>query len=237
MEVTAMYKAYWGMEFNPFDKSIKESDYFQTEDYQEATKRLEYLKNIKGIGLYTGLSGTGKTYSLKAFVHSLNKSLYKVIYLQLTTITTAEFYKALAVELGLEPCCRKLDNYRQIQERITTLYKDQKVTLCIIIDEAQYLQRSILADLKLLMNFQMDSRNYAMLILAGQPVLNNILSMQIHESLKQRIVINYNFQGLSETEVKKYIQNRLGLCGVHQPISKKVPWMDVSAVAMEVSVS
>lgn len=213
-----MYKTYWGMEFNPFDKGIKEKDYYKTEDFIEASKRLEYLKNIKGIGLFTGLPGTGKTYSLKSFAHTLNPSLYKVIYMQLTTISTNEFYKSLALALGLETSYRKIDNYRKIQERITALYKDQKTTLIIIIDEAQYLNRSILADLKLLMNFEMDSKNYAALILAGQPLLNNILSMQIHEALKQRIVINYNFSGISSEEVKKYIINRLELCGVKNNI-------------------
>lgn len=41
---------------------------------------------------------------------------------------------------------------------------------------------AILSDLKLLMNFEMDSRNYAVLVLCGQPTLNNTLSMQIHEA-------------------------------------------------------
>jgi len=27
-----MYKTYWGMEFNPFDKEIKETQYYQGED-------------------------------------------------------------------------------------------------------------------------------------------------------------------------------------------------------------
>lgn len=213
-----MYKTYWGMEFNPFEKGIKEAQYFRSEDFTEAAKRLEHLKNIKGIGLLTGLPGTGKTFALKSFVHSLNPNLYKVIYLQLTTITTNEFYKALSVGLGLEAAYRKIDNYRQIQERITALYKEQKVTLLILIDEAQYLHRSILADLKMLMNFEMDSKNYAMLILAGQPVLNSILSMQIHEALKQRIVINYNFQGITAEEVKRYVSDRMELCGVRHPV-------------------
>lgn len=87
-----------------------------------------------------------------------------------------------------------------------------------MIDEAQYLHHAILADLKLLMNFDMDSKNYAILILAGQPVLNNTLSMQIHEPLKQRIVINYNFQGLTIEEVKTYIVSRLEVAGVHHKI-------------------
>jgi len=213
-----MYKTYWGMEFNPFDKEIKETQYYQGEDYREAMKRLEHLKNIRGIGLFTGLPGVGKTYTMRAFIASLNPNLYKVVYLPMTTITTNEFYKDLASGLGLTPSYRKIDNFRQIQERIKALYKDQKITLTILIDEAQYLSRAILADLKLLMNFDMDSRNYAMLILTGQPILNHTLSMQIHEALKQRIVIHYNYQGLTGDEVNEYIHSRMKLCGVSQPV-------------------
>lgn len=143
-------------------------------------KRLEYLKNVRGIGLFTGLPGTGKTACCRAFVSSLNPSLYKMIYLPMTTISASEFYRDLAKGLGLEPCYRKIDNFRNIQERIRNLYREQKTTLVVLVDEAQYLSRAILSDLKLLMNFEMDSRNYAVLVLCGQPMLNNTLSMQIH---------------------------------------------------------
>lgn len=53
-----MYRAYWGMEFNPFDKEIAEKQFYRNHDFNEMTKRLEYLKNVKGIGLFTGLAGT-----------------------------------------------------------------------------------------------------------------------------------------------------------------------------------
>lgn len=206
------------MEFNPFDKEIKEKQFYHGTDYKEAMKRLEHLKNIRGIGLFTGLSGTGKTFTLRSFIGGLNPNLYKTVYLPMTTISTNEFYKDLACGLGLEPAFRKIDNFRQIQERIKMMYREQKVTLLILIDEAQYLNRAILADLKLLMNFEMDSRNYAILILCGQPILNNTLSMQIHEALKQRIVISYNYQGLQAGEVKEYITDRMELSGVRQPV-------------------
>lgn len=98
------------------------------------------------------------------------------------------------------------------------LFKEQKTTLVFIIDEAQYLSRGILADLKMLMNFEMDSRNYAVMILAGQPTLNNLLSMQIHEALRQRIVINYNLQGLEREEIGTYIRDRMKLCGVTKEV-------------------
>ncbi len=208
-----MYRAYWGMEFNPFDKEIAEKQFYRDNDFNEMTKRLEYLKNIRGIGLFTGLPGTGKTACLRAFVSGLNPSLYKVIYLPMTTISANEFYRDLAKGLGLEPCYRKIDNFRNIQERIRCLYREQKTTLVILIDEAQYLGQAILADLKILMNFEMDSRNYAILALAGQPALNNTLSMQIHEALRQRVVINYQMQGLAALEVADYAKDRMRIGG------------------------
>lgn len=213
-----MYRAYWGMEFNPFDKEISEKQFYKCTDYNEMMKRLEYLRNVRGIGLFTGLPGTGKTACQRAFVDGLNPNLYKVVYLPMTTISASEFYRDLAAGLGLEPCYRKIENFRNIQERIRNLYKEQKTTLVILIDEAQYLSRAILADLKLLMNFEMDSRNYAVLALSGQPTLNHTLSMQIHEALKQRIVINYNMQGLTGEEVADYARDRMKLCGVSQEV-------------------
>ena len=58
----------------------------------------------------------------------------------------------------------------------------------------------------------MDSKDCFSLVLIGQPMLNNILEKQIHEALKQRIIINYNFDGISEDESIEYIHTRLDLC-------------------------
>ncbi|MFA9378826.1 MAG: ExeA family protein [Lachnotalea sp.] len=213
-----MYKTYWGMEFNPFDKEQKGSDYYHGTDFDEAGRRLEHLKNVKGIGLFTGHSGYGKTCAIRNFVECLNKNLYQVIYIQLTTVGVNDFYRDLSLSLGLEPCYRKIDNFKQIQNRISTLYREQRVTPLFWIDEVQYLHHSILADLKLLMNFEMDSRNYAIMILSGLPSINSTLSMRIHEALYQRVVIHYSFQGIQQTEIVSYIKSRLELCGVSQTI-------------------
>ena len=63
------------------------------------------------------------------------------------------------------------------------------------------------------MNFGMDSENHMVLVMCGQPVLNNIISKNIHEPLKQRITVKYNFSGFTKTETSEYILNRLKLCG------------------------
>ena len=99
--------------------------------------------------------------------------------------------------------------------------KDKKIIPVIIIDEAQYLKTDILNDIKILLNFEMDSKNYAIFILEGQPVLNNIFIKQTHEALKQRIIINYNFSGISKEEVAEYIVAQLSSCGVYTEIFNK----------------
>ena len=88
----------------------------------------------------------------------------------------------------------------------------------IIIDEANYINNAILNDLKILFNFEMDSRDRAAILLAGLPKLNSTLQLQIHEPLKQRIVMNYNLEGISKDEGKNYIIEKLKGAGCNQVV-------------------
>jgi general secretion pathway protein A len=113
---------------------------------------------------------------------------------------------------------RKSDIFKQIQECLTDLFKDRRITPIIIIDEAQYLKTGILNDLKILLNFEMDSQNYAILILTGQPQLNSILSKRIHEPLRQRITINYQFSGINSEDTRNYIIKQLNVANVSHEV-------------------
>ena len=70
----------------------------------------------------------------------------------------------------------------------------------------------------MLLNFEMDSKDYAVLILVGQPVLNDILSRSVHEALNQRIIVNYMFIGIDYEEVKQYIIDRCNLAEISNEI-------------------
>ena len=100
-----------------------------------------------------------------------------------------------------------------IQERVYYLYREKKQPLLLAIDEAQYLNYNILRDLKMLMNHSYDSLNCFSLILVGEPYLNHILDKQVHEALRQRITVHYNYEGLSDQEVPDYIYHKLELAG------------------------
>lgn len=211
------YTAKYGLEFNPFLKNSKEIP-IETDEYKEVQFRLNYLFHTKGFGLLTGNSGCGKTTSIRNWINSLNPSLSKVIYTSLSTLTVMDFYRNLVTSLGQEPFFRKTDNCRIIQTEITRLALEKKVTPIIIIDEANHISNAILNDFKILFNFEMDSRDRAVILLAGLPQLNNTLRLGIHEPLKQRIVMNYNMDVLSKEEARTYILGKLKGAGCNQPV-------------------
>ena len=213
MELTSRY----GMEFNPFLKNSKEI-LFESTEYNEAKFRLDYLAKTRGFGLLTGAPGRGKTTLVRSWSSALNPSMYKVVYTSLSTVTVNDFYRNLAASLGAQASYRKTENFHIIQGEINRLALDKRKIPVIIIDEANYIKNAVLNDLKILFNFEMDSRDRAIVLLVGLPQLNHTLQLSIHEPLRQRIIMNYNLDGYSKEEGRAYIECKLKKAGCVDPV-------------------
>lgn len=207
-----MFLSYYGLEENLFNKEISSEVSYKSKDYENVINRLNYLKEIKGISLITGTPGLGKTYTLRCFVDSLNKDMYKVIYISPTNLGKFEFFGNIAKQLNINVgACYKDELYENIQQEIKRLYKEQRISVVIIVDDAQNLNPKIIKDLKILFDFQMDSKDYTTIVLSGDESLRKELSKIDYEAIRQRIVINYKYCGLDRNEVKEYIKTRLEL--------------------------
>lgn len=227
-----MFNSYYSLSFNPFDKQqVRESDAFISKDFTEMRSRLDYLKETRGIGVFTSSLGKGKSFCLRCLAKSLNPSLYHMEYMPLLTITVAEFYKELCTILGVSDKGGKPGRFRSIQEQIYYLYHKKRQPLLLAIDEAQFLSTSILNDIKMLMNQKYDSVKCFTLILCGESYLNHTLSKQIHESLKQRITVHYDFTGLSDDEAVKYIIHKLECAGSSKAIIEEAALLAVAGHA------
>lgn len=211
------YIARYGLEFNPFLKNSRDI-LIESDEFREVRFRLNYLVDTHGFGLLTGAPGLGKTTAIRTFTSGLNPSRYKVIYTSLSTVTVNDFYRSLVSSLGLEPKFRKPDNFQLIQDEINRLAIEKRITPVLIIDEANHISSAILNDLKILFNFEMDSRDRAVILLAGQSQINSTLRLTAHEPLRQRLVMNYNMEGLTKEEGKLYIQEKLKGAGCKQPV-------------------
>ena len=214
-----MFNSYYSLAFNPFDKQqLPEKDCFRSKDFDEMTSRLNFLKDTRGIGLFTASPGMGKSYCLRCFAGTLNPNLYHMEYICLSTISVADFYKQLCLILGVKDRGGKTVMFKAIQEQIYYLYHEKRQPLLLAIDEAQYLSTGILNDIKMLMNYEYDSLNCFTLVLCGESYLNSTLRKPVHEALRQRGTVHYEFQGLSDEEVPQYVRHKIRCAGGSEQI-------------------
>ena len=166
------------------------------------TSRLEYLKNVRGIGVFTSRPGMGKTFALRCFAKSLVPNKDHMEYICLSTVSVAEFYRELCEILGVSLRGGKPGRFKAIQEQIEYLYREKRQPLILAVDEA-----------RMLMNYGYDSLNCFTLILCGESHLNSTLRKPVHEALRQRITVHYDFTGLSDTEVPEYVRHKISIAG------------------------
>lgn len=206
--------SFFALTCNPFTKQgTSTKDFFPSNDFKEMHGALGKAIDARGIAVFTSPPGAGKTFVIRAFSQELNPNLYQIAYICLSTVSIAEFYKQLCGVLGISPKGGKPGMFKAIQEQIFYLYKEKRQPLILVIDEAQYLNTAILNDLKMLMNYDYDSLNCFTLVLCGETYLNSTLRKPVHEALRQRITIHYEFQGLSDDEVPAYVRHKIRMAG------------------------
>lgn len=213
-----MFEAYFGFKKNPFPLDPDPKQLFASKGWTELETRLHFVVENRAVGLLTGEVGSGKSTATRKFTAGLNPNLYKILYIHYCAGSAIDLLRQLANELDLQPAFRRGDLARQIQEAIIRLHLSKKLHPILVLDEAQLLSHQALQQLPLLLNFEMDSCPYLSLLLMGQPLLRRSLSLQLHESLRQRISVHYHLDGLSREELDHYVTHQLKAAGVREPL-------------------
>jgi len=213
-----MYRKHFGLNRHPFGKEIEPDDLFPSTASQELTVRLGHLIDMRGVGLVTGDSGSGKTTACRKVVSALHSGLHRVVYVAHSTGNVMDVYKGIAWEMGLPSERNRAALYRQIRTEVSRLVTEARCRPILIVDEAHHLRPDVLEDLRLLTNYQMDAENRLCLLLIGQTELRRRLSMSVYEALNQRIVVRYHVAGLSREELTAYLAHQLRLAGTELPL-------------------
>jgi len=171
----------------------------------------------------TGEVGCGKTTVCRHVTAGLHPGQYRVYCLSLSTGNVLDMYKAIAWEWGLPTERSRATAYRAIRDELTRLVQEAKQLPVLIVDEAQHLRNDVLEDLRLLTSYAMDAENRLCLLLVGLTELRRRLSMAVHESLSQRLVVRHHLPGLGRDELDAYLTHRLRLAGAEATIFLRRP--------------
>jgi type II secretory pathway predicted ATPase ExeA len=212
---------YYNLHSHPFSKEVPTHNLLMLESFKPYMQQLHVLVHMRGIGVMTGKSGTGKSSLIRKMCDELNPGIYKPLYICHTSVSLNEFYYHIASALGLQPPARKAKMFKSIKERLWQLHSSHKVHPILFIDEAHLLRTEILADLRLLLNFEIDSVNACTVLLCGGQQLPLKFSLSALEPLANSITMSIEIECLKEEETFAYIENRCKAAGNSQPLFTK----------------
>jgi type II secretory pathway predicted ATPase ExeA len=122
------------------------------------------------------------------------------------------------MELGESPAFQRIKTIHLIQQAIRSMFHERKTSPVIVLDEMHLASSAIFDELRLILNFEMDSHNPYILIMAAQPPIRAKLNLNVHLPLRQRILVKYTLQGLKEDELGNYLATRLAFAGSNDQI-------------------
>ena len=75
---------------------------------------------------------------------------------------------------------------------------------------------SLFDELRILLNFEMDSKDPLLLVLAGQPQLLAKLALRVHLPFRQRVAMRYRMPAMDEEHTRGCVKHHLKLAGRRQ---------------------
>ena len=208
----AGYRQFHGLAAAPFGKAITQKHLLVYPQLEELQSELDELLDEGAIGILTGEMGIGKTTALRHYLHGLQERACHVAYQGSTRHATA-ILEGIVEKLGVQPARLRCSLLRQISNLVQRSWHEQRKKTLVIIDDAHLLEDSLLEDLRLLTNFEMDCADPLLLLLIGHPALRLRLGKPIHLALLDRVRMQYRLEGLSREETSQYIDCHIQYAG------------------------
>jgi general secretion pathway protein A len=157
-------------------------------------------------------AGAGKTLLLRSLTAALPEARYRVSYLKLTDLSLRDMCRQLAMALGAEPAGHFPALVQNLEEHIRGGF-DAGVRPVILIDDAHEMRPEVMKLVRLITNFDMDSRLIVSLVLCGLPLLKQMLLRPELEDVRQRLVHCGELRLLSREETRAYVEHRAKIAG------------------------
>jgi len=200
---------YYGFHCTPFSKGIATKDIFSTAAHTDALGMMGLAAGKEDVVLLTGEIGVGKSVVLRSFLHELDENRFATLYIRGSSLKAAQLYKYILAGLNITPpytaAAARMMYFRKVPELIKRPF--------IVIDDAQDLPDTTFAEIKSLVNFDLDSKNCITVILAGQPEIIRRIKMEHLGALRQRIRLSVTMAPMSCEESVAYIDHHTRICG------------------------
>ena len=201
---------HFGLTANPFGRNTNKDALLRHRGFEEALERLRLTIELDGIAALLAESGCGKSLLLGHVADDVQRQRWVVHYFAHSTVGPFGLINVLARKAGLAPRRSRGETAVLLSE---TLIDDERKHL-LVLDEAHELPDATLEDVRLLTIADFDRKSPFLLLLAGQPALDDRLADPANHSLDQRITTIARLVPLSLDETRAYLAQRLTAAGL-----------------------
>jgi general secretion pathway protein A len=203
------------LKWNPFSPEVPREALITTPRIEHFTWRVENLAREGGFAMIEGYVGTGKSVVLRLADDRLTAG-GEITVGELTRphARAADFYRELGHLFGvdLRPHNRWAGS-KALRERWLAHLDSVRMRPVLLIDEAQEMQSSVLAELRLLASSSFDTRNLLTVVLCGDQRLRDKLGTPELLPILSRIRARIVMETLSPQEIGEHLRVALATAG------------------------
>lgn len=211
-------QAHFGLSGPPFTREIPTRKMWRQPGLDDLIRDLEATVSARDSAAVIAPSGAGKSALIRRLVATLPEARYRVADIKVTAVGNRDLYRSLARALGIEPSGTWPALLESLQAHAHALATTEARRTVLIIDEAQDMRPQVLATLRMLTNFRLDSELLISLILVGDSGLEALLHRPDMEALRSRLACVVRVPLLSRTETRSYVDHRLDIVGARSRI-------------------
>jgi general secretion pathway protein A len=205
-----VYENYFGFSAKPFQLNPDPDFYFGSRGHKRAMAYLEYgLHQGEGFIVITGEVGAGKTTLVRNLIRRIPQETVSAAQIVSTQVDADDLLRLVAGSFGIaHEGLDKSTLLMRLEDHFRYLHAEGRRAL-LIVDEAQNLSPRAIEELRMLSNFQIDTRSLVQSFLIGQPEFREVMQRPEMRQLKQRIIASYHLGPLDRGETQAYVEHRL----------------------------
>lgn len=211
----------------PFTREINIENRFRLDDLEGEIKALKETVEARQSAVLVAPAGAGKTVVLRALRAALPEARNRTLYLKLANLSARDMCRQVALALGLAPAGHYPALVASLEAQLRSGYEEHGLRQVLIFDDAHDMRPDVIRLLRLLTNFEMDSRLIVSIVLAGQLPLRQRLLQADLEDIRQRLVHCGEIKLLGRDDTKRYVDHRAQIAG-----SAKSPFADAAKEAL-----
>ena len=202
----------------PFTREIRVEQRFKAPHLEEEIDSLKRAIDNRESACLIAPAGSGKTVVLRALLSLLPEARYKTSYLKLTDLSARDMCRQIAHHIGAPPAGHYPALVRAIEETLKSGFIEEGRRQVIVFDEAHDMRAEMLRMIRLITNFDMDSKLIVSIILCGQTPLREHLLDARMQDVRQRLVHFGELRLLTREETRAYIEHRSHAAGVSKAL-------------------